>query len=330
MRRLLISQRMGDRTTLDRLKLVTYSHDVQAHGVISERFPEVASIVAVAADEMLNAAIDADIIFMARAYKREMVLCARSLKWLHLAGAGVDRLRPFDDLPPEITITHTPSLNAHMMADYVMCVISMLTWKFPRILRNQQQQCWQRWSIEKLEGKTLVLVGMGNVGTAIASRARAAQMSLVGVRRRPQSQDGFARVVAPHRLMDVLPQADYLVICAPLTAETESLIGSHEMQVMKPSAYLVNVGRGAIIDEEALGVALEKGQIAGAALDVFVEEPLPTESKLWQLPNVITTPHISAYSPDYDARALALFCSNLERFLAGKTLRHVVDRSREY
>ena len=321
---------MGDRCNLDKLRLVIYGHDVQAYVAASERFPEVVCKVEVAADEMLEAVTDADIIFMARAYQREMVLRARCLKWLHLAGAGVDRLRPFDDLAPEITITHTPSLNAHMMADYVMCVISMLAWNFPRIIRNQQQRCWQRWSAEKLEGKTLVLVGVGNIGTAIASRARAARMSLIGVRRQPRSQDGFERVVGRDRLPDVLPRADYVVICAPLTTETEGLISYRELRVMKESAYLVNVGRGAIVDEAALEAALGDGQIAGAALDAFVEEPLPTENKLWQLPNVIITPHISACSSDYDARALELFWANLERFLAGKSLQHVVDRSREY
>lgn len=315
---------------LERPKLVIYADSVETYACIRDRFPEVSLHVADTADGIHEAIADAEIVFMARKYRRETLLLARSLKWLHVAGAGVDRLRPFSDFAPHITITRTPTLNAGMIADYVICVISMLAWKFPRLLLQQREQIWHRWPVERLDGKTLVVIGLGKIGSAVAIRATTMGMLVIGVRRRQHRRVSFAHVVEQADLPEVLPQADFVVVSAPLTSETEGMIGAEEFQLMKQSAHLINVGRGAIVHEDALIHALERKQISGAALDVFEEEPLPPHNRLWELPNVIVTPHISSWSTDYGNRAIELFCANLKRYLAGQPLLHVVERSREY
>lgn len=314
----------------ERSKLVIYTDNVEAYAFLSRQFPKVEIRIEDTAEGLLEAMQDAEIAFMARKYTRDMVLDARRLKWLHIGGTGIERLQPLSDFDPGIIITHTPGLNAEMMADYVLCVILMLNWNFPRLIRNQSERRWERWAVDRLEGKTLALVGLGNIGQAVAHKATALGMRVVGVKHSPDSVSAAERVVGPDRLHEILAEADFVVLAVPLTRETRGMIGQREFQMMKETAYLINVGRGAVVQEHALIAALKEGCIAGSALDVFENEPLTPSSELWDLDNLIITPHISAWSQDYWQRAAEVFCTNLERYLSYQPLLNVVDRSREY
>jgi phosphoglycerate dehydrogenase-like enzyme len=316
----------------ERLKLAIYAEDVgvDAYGVIPSRFSQIDVRIETTAEKFAKVALDADIICMARKYSRSMVLEARRLKWLHVGGTGIDRLRPLSDLDPELIITNTPGLNAEMMADYVMCVILMLTWDFPRLVRNQLERLWERWPVDRVQGKVLALIGVGTIGRSVASRATALGIRVIGVKRSPGPVPGVEQVVGLDQLHQILRVADFVVLAVPLTSETWGMIGPRELEAMKKSAYLINVCRGRVVQEHALITALQRGHIAGAALDVFENEPLPVDSELWKLKNVVISPHISSWSKDYRMRAGEIFCANLEKYLAGKPLLHIIDRSKEY
>jgi phosphoglycerate dehydrogenase-like enzyme len=315
-----------------RPKLVVYAEDVEmdVHETISSRFPQIDTRVEKKAEEFVEAAREADIICMARKYERSMVLSAQRLKWLHVGGTGIDRLRPLSDLDPKLIITHTPGLNAQMMADYVICVILMLIWDFPRLMRNQLERKWEDWLVDRVESKVLALIGVGNVGRSVAHRATTLGMRVIGIKRSPEPVPHVEQVAGLDQLHQTLSEADFVVLAVPLTKETRGMIGPRQLEAMKKSAYLINICRGSVVQERALIAALQKGRIAGAALDVFENEPLPPDSELWELKNVIISPHISSWSKDYRMRAAEVFCVNLERYLSGKALLHVIDRSRGY
>jgi phosphoglycerate dehydrogenase-like enzyme len=317
---------------LERLKLAIYAEKagMDAYEAIASRFSRVDTRIETTAEEFTKAARDADIICMARKYSRSMVLEARRLKWLHVGGTGIDRLRPLSDLDPELMITNTPGLNAEMIADYVICVILMLTWDFPRLVRNQLERLWERWPVDTVQGKVLALIGVGNIGRAVISRATVLGMRVMGVKRSPEPVPGLEQVVGLDQLHQILRLADFVVLAVPLTSETWGMIGPRELEAMKKSAYLINVCRGNVVQERALITALQRGHIAGAALDVFENEPLPADSELWGFKNVIISPHISSWSKDYRMRAAEIFWVNLERYLSGNPLLHIIDRSREY
>ena len=313
-----------------RIRLAVYTDDVEAFSRLAPQYPQVEFRVEDTSEGFMEAARDAEIVYMARRYTREMVFCARQAKWLHVRSAGIDRLLPLTDFDPAMVITHTPGISAGVMADYVICAMLMLTWDIPRILQNQRERRWERWPLERVEGKTVAIIGLGNVGRALVGRARAMGMRVVGVRRSPASEPGVDRVVGPGQLIEVLGEADYVVLAVALTRETRGMIGPSELAAMKRTAYLINVSRGAVVREQALIEALNKGDIAGAALDVMEQEPLPAESPLWGLKNVILSPHISGWSKDHGERSRQVFLANLERYLTGQPLLHVVDRSQEY
>lgn len=201
-----------------------------------------------------------------------------------------------------------------------------------RAVRNQTAHRWDRAGTigDELHGKTLGILGLGAIGRALAARAAAFGMRVVGTKRTPQDVPHVERVYPPEGTDEVLRQADYVAIVLPLTAATRGLIDGRALRLMKASAVLINVGRGAIVDEPALIDALQARRIAGAGLDVFEREPLPADSPLYDMEHVIITPHVSGASPAYYDRAIPLFCDNLRRFLAGQSLANVVDPARGY
>lgn len=183
----------------------------------------------------------------------------------------------------------------------------------------------------ELAGTTLVLIGVGAIGERTAAMAAALGMRVLGVRRDPTlGAPGVTAMFGPDRLPELLPQADFVVLTVPLTHETQGMIGERELHAMKPTACIVNIGRGGTIREDALITALREGRIAGAGLDVFETEPLPEDSPLWDMDNVIITSHYAGATPHYDARAMAIFVDNLRRYRAGEPLRNVVDKRLGY
>jgi D-2-hydroxyacid dehydrogenase (NADP+) len=259
---------------------------------------------------------------------------APQLRWIQLTSAGADRLLNSEVLKSGITITTASGIHAAPVGEYAVGMMVMLAKGWPSLFRAQTRREWARITPQELEGKTVAVVGMGNVGQEVARLSKALNMRVLGVRRSGEpleSGDYVAdEIVAPLELLSVLSRSDFVVVCLPLTEESHHLIGELALRSMRPTAYLINVSRGAVVDEAALLRALTEGWIAGAGLDVFETEPLPEKSWLWHLNNVIITPHLAGETPVYNERAVDLFCENLRRYLAGEPLRNVVDPRRGY
>ncbi len=263
---------------------------------------------------------------------REAVQRAPHLRWLHSTGAGVDRLLFPEILGQEILVTTSSGIH-HWLVEHVLAVVLALSRRLHLAVRNQIQHRWERSPRtmgDEIAGQTLGILGLGSIGTELASKAHALGMRVIGTKRTPTPIPAVERVLPPDGLADVLREADAVVVALPLTAATRGLIGEPELRTMKPTAVLINIGRGPIVQERVLIQALQERWIAGAALDVFEQEPLPAESPLYDLENVIITPHVSGASPHYMDRAVPVFCENLAAYLQGRPLRNMVDKGRGY
>jgi len=263
---------------------------------------------------------------------------ARALRWVQISAAGVGSLLFPEMVESPVIVTNGRGLHAAAMAEHTIAVLLSFTRKLHLARDAQREGRWDqdRLWIEpppfgELAGSTLGLVGFGSTGRAIGERARAMGLRVIAIRRHPASDPAPAEAQwGPDRLPDLLAEADWLVLAVPLTQETRRLIGARELARMKPGSVLVNLGRGPLVDEQALIEALTAGRIAGAALDVFEREPLAPESPLWSMSNVILTPHVSGFGPRYWERAVALFRDNLRRYLADEPLINVVDKRAGY
>ena len=255
---------------------------------------------------------------------------ARALRWIQLSSAGAEQLLPARDRLGRIVVTNTRGIHVDLMADYAFAAMVALTMHFPKFLANQQARTWEQRLSVPLAGRTLGVIGAGAIGGEIARRGGAVGMQVLAVKRTATPVEGAAEVVAPDRLHDVLGRSDFAVLVVPQTAATRGMIGEAALRAMKPTGYLVNIARGSVVDEAALVHALRKQWIAGAALDVFEEEPLSADSPLWSLPNVIVTPHVAGEPADYARRVAEVFVDNLMRVRRGEPFRNVVDFDRGY
>jgi glyoxylate/hydroxypyruvate reductase A len=253
---------------------------------------------------------------------------AAHLRWLQAMGAGVDwALVP--GLPAGVTLTRAPGVFGPWMREYVLGWCLAVTQRIELYRSAQRERRWRAETIpERLGGKTMVVVGLGDIGRAIAAAARGLGMRVVGVSRSGRRVREADRVYRLPRLATALAQGDFVVLVLPLTDQTCGLVGKAALAAMRPTAWLLNVGRGAVVDEPALVTALRERRIAGAVLDVFAQEPLPPDHELWSLDNVVVTPHIAGPSTAHEIAPV--FNDNLARWLAGRPLRHVVDRTRGY
>jgi glyoxylate/hydroxypyruvate reductase len=253
---------------------------------------------------------------------------AARLAWLQVMGAGVDwAFAP--ELPGRVVVTRVPGVFGPWMAEYVLAWALWVTQRGADYLAAQRERRWlDQVSPERLGGKTVAIVGLGDIGRTIARYARAVGMRVVGASRSGRRIPGVARVVRTPALHRLLGQADFVVLTVPLTAQTRGLIGAREIAAMRRTAWLLNIARGPVVDEDALVAALAAGRIGGAVLDVFAEEPLAPDHALWGLPNVVITPHIAG--PSTAEELTPVFNDNLARWLVGRPLRHVVARARGY
>jgi D-2-hydroxyacid dehydrogenase (NADP+) len=254
------------------------------------------------------------------------------LKWIQVMSAGVDRL-PEEILKSRIRIVSASGLHGTPMGEVVLEMMLMFAKDAPACFRMKQTAEWKRYRPNLLKGQTVGILGLGIIGREIARLCQAFGMRVIGMRRsdRPDHpiQD-VDRIYPREKLQDLLAASDFVVLALPLTEETIGMISEKELRCMKRDAYLINVARGAIVDEVALIRALEEKTIAGAGLDVFIKEPLSAESPFYGLPNVIFSPHISGEMPDYEGRATEVFCENLKRYLAGTPFLHEVDKEKGY
>ena len=284
--------------------------------------------------------------------KRAEVLCsyrvpdnwrelAPNLRWLQYPGAGIDSLQPTGllDADSGVMVTTAAGIHAATISEYVFGSMLMFNWNWPEMVRLQSSHVWAHSASwynlggRELEGQTLGVVGVGSIGRRVARLGQAFGMQVLGMRysAQPGEQDrDVDRLFTPEQLHEMLPLCDYIVLSVPLTPATEGMIGEQELRLMKPNAYLVNVARGRVVDEEALIRALQEKWIAGAGLDVAEPEPLPPDSPLYTLQNVILTPHISGVSVHYDERLTALFADNLRRYRSGQPLLNLYHPERGY
>lgn len=220
--------------------------------------------------------------------------------------------------------------HAKPIAQWVMLFMLAAAKNLPRLTEFRQTKAWEFLPADELTGRTCGIIGLGSIGHEVARLARAFEMVTIGLRRTPRPSPLLDEVVGLEDLDSLLARSDYVVICAPLNAQSHRLVGPREFALMKESSWLLNVGRGAIVDESALAEALRDGVIKGAALDVFEKEPLPADSPLWAMPNVYITPHNSGSSPFALDRAVEVFARNLECFARGEPMPNEVDPAETY
>jgi len=289
---------------------------------------------ATSTDELRAALADAQVVFVAdfrSGMLRDTWPHARALRWIHHGGAGVDPLLFPELVHSSVVLTNSRGVFDRAMAEYVLGLALALAKDLPRTLDLQRRREWLHRESERVDGRTALVVGAGSIGREIGRYLRAAGMRVLGVARRPREADTvFERVVGIDDLQAALPEADYVVLALPLTPETRGLFGAAALATMKRSARFINVGRGAVVDQAALVDALRSRRIAGAALDVFADEPLPAVHPFWDMPGVIVSPHMSGDFAGWPAAVSGLFVENFRRWLAGEPLLNVVDKARGY
>jgi phosphoglycerate dehydrogenase-like enzyme len=268
-------------------------------------------------------------------FPTDLVARAPRLRWFQQWGAGADWLLRYPQASEQnFILTSASGVHAIPISEQIIGTMLMFARGMHQAVRAQTAHTWSQppeGSLFELEGKTLLLIGVGAIGARTALLARALGMQVVGLRQHPERPvDGVDTMEGLDRLHQRLAQADVVALTIPLTAATRGLIGRAELQRMKPTAYLINIGRGGTVDEPALVEALTERWIAGAGLDVFAEEPLPASSPLWALEQVIITAHYAGATPEYDARAMAIFLDNLRRYSTGAPLHNVVDKQQGY
>jgi phosphoglycerate dehydrogenase-like enzyme len=267
----------------------------------------------------------------------EQVKAAKKLGWIHSPVAAVHLLMIPEIIQSDIVVTNAREINGPVVAEHVIAQIFALAKCLPTAVRMQQQRAWGQDAIwhqrpKEIAGATLGLVGVGSIGSEVAKRAAALGMRVFAVREnsvKPKAQ-GVEKVFELGQIDEMLALADYVVLAAPVTPRTNLLMNAARIAKMKPDSCLINVGRGPLIDDAALAEALSARRIRGAALDVFVKEPLPESSPYWHLENVLITPHTAAISEYFWERQYELLRENLRRYLAGESLLAVVDKSKGY
>jgi phosphoglycerate dehydrogenase-like enzyme len=290
-------------------------------------------IVPIQGDE-LGPVAEADAAFGGFAAERLRAVLAAGpkLRWVHTFSAGVDRHVPELAAYERITLTNNTGAYDVPIAEHVIAMIFAAAKRVPEHLAAQGRHEWQREvPHQELRDATLVILGLGSIGTELARLASGVGLRVVGVRRdASRPVPGVDRVVPPERFAEVAREADYLAVTAALTPQTRGMLSADILRALKPTAWVINIARGPIVDERALIDALRSRRIGGAALDVFETEPLPKDSPLWTFDNAILTPHVSNSSPKVRERSLALVTENVRRFKAGEPMLNVVDRAAGY
>jgi len=252
-------------------------------------------------------------------FDEAMLTAAPQLRWIQSLTTGTDAILKLRSLRASVTVTSTRGMHGPQMSELVFLQMLALCRDFPQMQRNQAAHVWQRWPQPLLWGKTIVIVGVGAIAEALAPRCKAFGMTVYGVSGTPRVTAGFDKVFARGELRESAALADFLVLIVPHSAQTEKLVDAFVLGAMKPTAFLVNVARGGVLDEDALVRALRAKQLAGAALDVFREQPLPPDHPLWKEERIIITPLVGGMSDIYLDQAYPVVRLNLEHFLAGES-----------
>ena len=300
-----------------------------------DKYPDVAKQIEVCIDWDLDRFSEsmesADVLVTWDLPTDNLARVAPKLQWIHIIGAGVEHLCPMTWLPDGITVDNNRGTHAAKGGDFGLMSILMLHSRLPAIIKNQETAAWRSLFSGSIVDKTVVIIGIGHIGASIARRCKALDMNVIGVSRHGRPVPGIDNVCTSNELDTVLPAADFVALAAPLTVETRNLFDRRRQALTKPGAGIVNIGRSATMDYLALVENLQSGHFSGAILDVFDEEPLPEDSRLWHTPTPIVTPHISADEGNtYVEMTLDLVFTNLERYLDGKPLNNIVDPALGY
>jgi len=288
-------------------------------------------------DAFKNAAGRAEVIFNwsgSLSLIREVFLMSPAVRWVHSRAAGLERTLFPELIASDVTMTNGSGVFSPSLGEFALGAILYFAKDFRRMIRNQTAGVWEPFDVLPVSGQTVGIVGYGDIGRAVATRVRAMGMSVLAVKRHVQAKghsDPLAdQIYGPDYLIEMLSRCDYIVVAAPLNAETLGLIGEAEFAAMRPSAVIINVGRGPVIEERAMIQALSRGKIKGAALDVFAEEPLPEGHPFYKLENVLLSPHCADHTPDWLDNAMRFFIAQFERFRRGEPLLNVVDKKLGY
>ncbi len=304
---------------------------------LRKRWPEMRVVHLPDYDTLPKELPDTDI-FVGYSLRAKQLKDAKKLKWLHSTAAGVAQLMYPELRDSRILVTNPSGVFSVPMAEHTMGLLLALARNFPDSVRQQDRAIWSQqdlWDkpqhLAEVNGRVLLIVGYGSIGRELAKRAKAFEMRVWGVTRSGEGDGNYVEKIFPAaQLHEALPEADYVVVAAPETADTRNLIGAKEIAKMKRGARLINVSRGSLLDEKEFVSALEKGALAGAAIDVAETEPLPTDSPLWRAPNLFITPHTSALSDRLWQRQTALLVALLERWFDGREMFNRVDLARGY
>lgn len=286
---------------------------------LEPQFPEL-SIHAVAEEEEVGDLMEETDILMTIKITDETMKKASRLQWIQAMTTGVDFFLKLPSLRRDVIMTSTRGIHGPQMSEMAILLMLALNRNFPQIVRNQDQRIWNRWPTKLLYQKKVGILGLGVSGREIARKCKTFHMTVYGINRTKREVEFVDHFFHPDGLLEVIREVDYFVIVVPSTPETRKMVGAEAIAAMKPTAFLINVGRGDVVDEEALIHALKTGKIAGAALDVFAcdPDPLAKESPLWGMKNVIITPRVSGMSDIYPDQILPIVEKNLRRFLKGE------------
>lgn len=270
-------------------------------------------------------------VFDAAALQRAVAASPR-LRWIHNGMTGMDGVLYPQLVASDILVTNGAGAHRHAIAESTLAMMLALAKRLPQHFQDQQQRQWRHIPHDALRGRHALILGLGHIGRQIAHLCHAFGMHVTAIKRHPSGDPipAVAAVASPAQLHDHLPHADYLIIAVVLTPETHNMIAEPQLRLMKPTAYLVNIARGGVVHEPALLRALHQGTIAGAAIDVFTQEPLPPDSPFWTAPNTLITPHNAAWSPHVQEEALAIFYENFRRYLQNAPLLNQVNKAAGY
>ena len=261
---------------------------------------------------------------------RQLFLKAPKLKWVHALTAGVDKLIFPEMQNSNVILTNSRGIHGIPVSEHVFSLMLAFSRCLHLTLRQQLEKKWKRVLPDEIHEKTIGIVGLGSIGREIAKKAKGLGMQVLATRRKLSHEIFVDKMYPPDKLKEMLALCDFVVVALPLTEQTKELIDMEHLSAMKRSAYLINIARGSVLRESDLVEALEKGLIRGAGLDVFEQEPLPENSPLWGMPNVIITPHVAASSPYYLDRAIKLFADNLARYANGGEMFNIIDKHKGY
>lgn len=296
---------------------------------------EVPHTIASSREALGKAAADAEVILQwagSPQLLREAFLACRNVRWVHSRSAGLDRMLFPELVHSDVPLTNGSGVFSLSLGEFALAAILYFAKDFRRMLRNQEAGRWEQFDVEEIAGQTVGIVGYGDIGRAVAGRVHAMGMRVLALKRHPPASPDplIDRYFAPQELLPMLAECDYVVVAAPLTAETRHMIGDAALAAMKPGAVIINIGRGPVVDQAALVRALTKKSIKGAGLDVFETEPIPPGDPIYQLENVLISPHCADHTKDWLNQAMRFFLEQYKRFSSGQPLKNVVEKHLGY